>query len=122
LPTKEHKDLAVLFLPDVLGIWQNSQLMADQFAANGYHTLIVDIFNGDALPLNRPEDFDMKKWILEGSDGQNPHTSEAVDPIVEAATTFLKEQQGANKIGAVGYCFGGKVNMTKELLYEATIP
>lgn len=29
-----HKNTAILFLPDVIGIWQNSQLMADQFAAN----------------------------------------------------------------------------------------
>jgi dienelactone hydrolase len=101
--------VALLYFPDVLGIWQNSQLMADQFAANGYHTLIVDTFNGDALSLNRPQGFDMKEWMLEGSDGQNPHTPNAVDPIIEAATKFLKEQHGVKKIGAVGYCFGGKV-------------
>lgn len=26
---------AILFLPDVIGIWKNSKLMADQFAENG---------------------------------------------------------------------------------------
>lgn len=46
--------MALLYSPDVLGIWKNSQLMEDQFAANGYHTLIVDTFNCDALSLNRP--------------------------------------------------------------------
>ncbi|KAK3948705.1 dienelactone hydrolase [Pseudoneurospora amorphoporcata] len=99
---------ALLFLPDIIGIWQNSKLMADQLAAQGYLTLVLDIFNGDPLPLNRPDDFDFMGWMTKGSTGDNPHTKEAVDPIVQAAIKALKEQYGATKIGALGYCFGAK--------------
>ncbi|KAK7754492.1 hypothetical protein SLS62_003512 [Diatrype stigma] len=99
---------AVLILPDVIGIWQNSQLIADQFAANGYTTLIIDLFNGDPIPLNRPEGFDLWKWLANGSTGDNPHTAEAVDPIVEEAIKFLRQEKGVKKLGAVGYCFGAK--------------
>jgi len=102
-----HKDTAILFLPDVIGIWQNSQLIADQFAANGYYTLIPDLFNGDPIPLNRPEGFDLMSWLTKGSSGSNPHTWEAVDPIVEKSIKYLQEQ-GFKKIGSVGYCFGAK--------------
>jgi len=102
-----HEKTAILFLPDVIGIWENSKLIADQYAANGYYTLIVDLFNGDALSLNRPDDFDIKAWLTKGTGGNNPHTFEAVDPIVEKSIKYLKEQ-GFTKIGAVGYCFGGK--------------
>jgi len=102
-----HKDVAILFLPDVIGIWKNSQLMADQYAANGYFTLIPDLFNGDALTINRPDDFDFKGWLTKGTGGNNPHTYEAIDPIVEKSIKYLQEQ-GFKKIGAVGYCFGGK--------------
>jgi len=102
-----HKDTAILFLPDVIGIWQNSQLMADQFAANGYYTIIPDLFNGDALSLNRPDDFDFMAWLTKGTGGNNPHTYEAVDPIVEKSIKYLQEK-GFKKIGAVGYCFGAK--------------
>jgi dienelactone hydrolase len=105
--TTTHKDVAILFLPDVIGIWQNSQLMADQYAANGYYTFMPDLFNGDALSLNRPEGFDLMKWLTQGSTGDNPHTYEAVDPIVQKSIAHLK-QQGFKKIGAVGYCFGAK--------------
>lgn len=105
---KEHKDTAIVYVPDVFGIWQNSQLIADQLAANGYRTLIADVVNGDPISLNMPVGFDIMKWIAEGSDGKNPHTKVAVDPIVEAAISELKSQ-GAKKIGAVGYCFGAKV-------------
>jgi dienelactone hydrolase len=99
-----HKDTAILYLPDVLGIWQNSKLMADQFAANGYYTVMPDLFNGDPLTLSRPEGFDLMKWLVEGSTGDNPHTLEAVEPIVEKSIKFL-QKKGFKKIGAVGYCF-----------------
>jgi len=102
-----HKDTAILFLPDVIGIWQNSQLMADQYAANGYYTVMPDLFNGDPLSLNRPDGFDFMAWLTKGSSGNNPHTTEAVDPIVEKSIKYLQEQ-GYKKIGAVGYCFGAK--------------
>lgn len=102
-----HKDTAILFLSDVIGIWQNSQLLADQFAANGYYTVVPDLFNGDPIALNRPEGFDLMSWLTKGSNGKNPHTFEAVDPIVEAGLKFLQEK-GYKKIGSVGYCFGAK--------------
>ncbi|KAI0003548.1 dienelactone hydrolase [Xylariaceae sp. FL0662B] len=107
-PDKAHKDAAILYIPDVIGIFQNSKLLADQYAANGYLTLIIDVFNGDALSLNRPGDFDLMKWRSQGSTGDNPHTTEAVDPIVEEAIKYLKEEKGVEKLGAVGYCFGAK--------------
>lgn len=102
-----HKDTAILYLPDVISIWQNSKLMADQFAANGYYTLIVDLFNGDPMSVNMPEGFDFMSWLTKGTTGDNPHTKEAVDPIVEKSIAYLREQ-GYRKIGAVGYCFGAK--------------
>jgi dienelactone hydrolase len=84
----------------VIGIWKNSQLIADQFAANGYYTLLVDEFDGDSLTLNRPPGFDFQAW-------RGKHTPEKIDPIVEAAVKYLKDK-GMKKIGAVGYCFGAK--------------
>lgn len=95
-----HQDTAILIIPDVIGIWKNSQLIADQFAANGYYALLLDIFDGDALTLNRPPGFDFTAW-------RGKHTVEKVDPIVEAGVKYLKEK-GIKKIGAVGYCFGAK--------------
>lgn len=101
----------MLYVPDIFGIWQNAKLIADQLAANGYRTLITDVVNGDAVELNMPKGFDLMKWVAEGSDGKNPHTKEAVDPIIEASIKEL-QSQGAKKIGAVAYCYGAKVRFT----------
>ncbi|PSR78362.1 dienelactone hydrolase [Coniella lustricola] len=105
--SNKHDGKALLYIPDVFGIWQNSKLMADQFAANGYYTIIIDALNGDPIALDKPDDFDFMKWFSSGSDGKTPHTKEHVDPIIEEALAYLK-QQGFSKIGALGYCFGAK--------------
>jgi len=103
-----HKDTAILIIPDVISIWQNSQLIADQFAANGYYTVIIDEFNGDPLTLNRPAGFDFTSWISKGTNGDNPHTYQHIDPIIEKVIKYLREEKGVKKIGGVGYCFGAK--------------
>ncbi|ATY60277.1 Membrane, Tapt1 CMV receptor [Cordyceps militaris] len=100
-------DVGILYLPDVIGIWQNSKLMADAFAERGYLTVVVDLFNGDPVLLNRPEGFELAKWLAHGSTGDNPHTKEAVDPIVVKAIEAMRGM-GVKHIGAVGYCFGAK--------------
>ncbi|KAF3803777.1 Hydrolase tropI [Colletotrichum gloeosporioides] len=108
IPTSQQTPArAVLYLPDIIGIWQNSKLMADEFARHGYVCLVLDTFNRDPCPLNMPADFDIMKWLQEGSDGQNPHTTETIDPIVQAAIKYLKGM-GIEQIGAAGYCFGAK--------------
>ncbi|KAI1006533.1 hypothetical protein K3495_g1692 [Podosphaera aphanis] len=102
-----HQNTAILILPDVIGIWQNSKLIADQFAANGYYTLLVDLYNGDPMPLNKPNGFDFQHWLTKGTNDDNPHTTEFVDPIVTKAIAHL-QGKGFTKIGGVGYCFGAK--------------
>lgn len=79
--------------------------MADQFAANGYYTLLPDLFDGDAIPLNGSLAVSLMEWLKNGSDGKHPHTSDSVDPIVEKALKYLKEEKGFKKVAAVGYCF-----------------
>ncbi|KAH0531207.1 hypothetical protein TsFJ059_000069 [Trichoderma semiorbis] len=119
-PHKPRKDVGILYIPDVLGIYQNSQLIADQLAANGYHTVIPDLFYGDQLELNifegdqidpsmdpaRPNDFDIVDWIQEGRNNAGPQTTETIDPIILDTVRYMKEELGVKMLGAVGYCFG----------------
>lgn len=66
-----------------------------------------DLFEGDPIPLNRPEGFDIMKWLTT-SGPSNGHTFKQVDPIVETIIKEMKTNMGVKKIGSVGYCFGAK--------------
>lgn len=103
-------------MTDILGHqFINIQLIADQFAANGYCeypkaseaqtllTIIVvvipDIFEGDPVPLNKPGEFDMEKWR---AGDYNPkgtaHSPPNVDPIVDSCLTAMRDKFGC-KVG-----------------------
>lgn len=80
----------------------NVQLIADQFAANGFFTVIPDLFNGAEAPMNR-EDFDIVDYI----NNKMPRVP-TVDPIIEKTIKYLRGELGVKRLGGVGYCFGGK--------------
>ncbi|EPS29102.1 hypothetical protein PDE_04051 [Penicillium oxalicum 114-2] len=104
-PSDKSTTRAVLLLTDVIGHrFINAQLIADQLAANGYLVVMPDLFHGDPIPLNRPADFDLMAW-LKGPPG---HLPPRVEPVVKAVLAEMKTKLGCEKIGAVGYCFGGK--------------
>ena len=80
--------------------------LADDFASAGYTTIIPDIFRGDPVPPNAlspdaKEPFDLMAWL-------GKHPPEKVEPVMDAAIKTLKEEYGVKKLGAVGYCFGGR--------------
>ncbi|KAI9932732.1 hypothetical protein ASPWEDRAFT_144852 [Aspergillus wentii DTO 134E9] len=94
---------AVVILTDIFGIFVNSQLIADEFAENGYLVVIPDLFKGDALTHSAVEagKVDLPAWL-------GNHQTSHVDPIVESTLKYVKEELGAKKVAGVGYCFGAK--------------
>lgn len=63
-PENKATDNCVLILPDVMGEKApNAQLIADQFAANGYFCVMPDLFEGDPVVMNGPKDFDIMEWL-----------------------------------------------------------
>ncbi|KAF3483749.1 dienelactone hydrolase [Arthroderma uncinatum] len=95
---------AVLILSDVMGIRINSQLIADYLAACGYLTVMPDLFHGDGLTPDsfKPgSGFNLQEWLAK-------HPTDVVDPVIESTVKLLREEYKIDKIGGVGYCFGGK--------------
>jgi dienelactone hydrolase len=48
-----------------------------------------------------PSDFNMTAW-------RERHPMSLIDSIVATTVTSIRSTYGAKKVGAVGYCFGGK--------------
>ncbi|OQV08321.1 hypothetical protein CLAIMM_12617 [Cladophialophora immunda] len=106
----EPSEYGILFITDVIGHkFINAQLIADQFAAHGYFVLMPDLFDGNPVELNAPEGFDLMKWLSgEYHPKKRAHIPPNVDPIIESCITEMKQSYGVKKLGAVGYCFGGR--------------
>lgn len=81
----------------------HSRRLADQFAANGFTTIIPDVWEGDNVPLNYEpgSDFDLGQWV-----GRHPPSK--VEPICEATIKAMKQEYGVKKLGAAGFCLGAK--------------
>ncbi|THV04733.1 alpha/beta-hydrolase [Dendrothele bispora CBS 962.96] len=99
------KDKALLYLPDAFGMQLvNNQLLTDDFAINGYKTVMIDYFSGDPVPtdaLDNPNSgFNIVEWI-------GKHSQEVTRPLVDKVISALKEE-GVTQFAATGYCFGGR--------------
>jgi len=100
------KDAVILLLTDIFGYkLVNSQLLADDFARNGFKVVMIDLFNGDAVPAEAMNPggppFDLGEWL-------KGHGNETLEPLLKATYDALREQ-GVTKFYLTGYCFGARV-------------
>ncbi|KAG7099778.1 hypothetical protein E1B28_001590 [Marasmius oreades] len=94
------KNEAVLYLSDIFGLaLVNNRLLADQFASAGYAVFAPDYLNGDPVPADDPN-FNITEWSTR-------HGPEQTLPPTRAVIAALKGR-GITKLGATGYCFGGR--------------
>ncbi|KAJ9490154.1 hypothetical protein VN97_g3103 [Penicillium thymicola] len=101
-PPDKKTGNAILFLSDIFGLdLVNSQLIADQYAANGYFVVMPDLFKGDPVPMDHPESFSVMDW-LQG------HLPQHTDPIINEVLKEMRDSFGCEWVGGVGYCYGGK--------------
>ncbi|KAJ5503899.1 Dienelactone hydrolase [Penicillium fimorum] len=102
---KDNKtpEKAILFVTDIFGIFTNAQILADEYANNGYLTIIPDLFRGDKIS---PSDMDTGKADLPAWFPN--HQPANIEPVIESTLKYIRETLGVKKVGAVGYCFGGK--------------
>jgi len=103
-PKDKKTDIGILYLSDIFGVSLiNNQLLADSFAAAGFFVVEPDLFAGDPVLLDQLGDpsFNITAWL-------EKHPMNVIDSIVETTINSMRTKLGVKKIGAVGYCFGGK--------------
>ena len=95
---------AIIYISDIFGLFDNAFLLADEYANNGYLTLIPDLFQGDQISVSEMDSgkTDFGAWLPK-------HQVTDIDPIVEASIKYAREMLGIKRFGAVGYCLGAKV-------------
>jgi len=96
---------AIVIATDIFGVTlPKMHIVADAFTnATGFLTVAPDLFNGDAFsPSSSFADF--PKWFP-----NHPPVSKI--PIIEATIKHLREKEGIQKIGIIGYCYGGKISI-----------
>ncbi|KAJ3346655.1 hypothetical protein HDU83_002815 [Entophlyctis luteolus] len=118
---------AVIMATDVFGYTlNNTRLMADRFAAQGYLCIVPDLFKGTEVPsdlmdsislLNMSTSTIFEKayavlrllyyfppFILRNS-------PKAGCQIIESVVTDIKANRGLSKVALVGYCWGGNIGI-----------
>lgn len=95
----------LFYLTDIIGHKLiNAQLLADCFAAHGYHVVMPDLFRGDPWLMDasvRPPTLTLQQWL-------QSHQLSQVEPVVLNVLGGIKTELKPDKIVAVGYCFGAK--------------
>lgn len=116
----------MIFLTDIFGYdLPNTRLLADEYAKAGFYVYVPDILSGDALPIDLLQNIEPRladkeqaglvdtvkntaitttrlyPWVAR-------HTEAVTLPIVQHAVDEVRKIPGTGKLGAVGFCFGGR--------------
>jgi carboxymethylenebutenolidase len=99
---------AVVVLQEIFGINTNIRSVVNWFAANGYFAIAPDLFwrqePGVELDPGVPGDRERATALMKGLD-----INKAVDDAQIAAATVKGLDSSIRRVGAVGYCLGGKL-------------
>ncbi|KAK5123950.1 hypothetical protein LTR85_002147 [Meristemomyces frigidus] len=125
-PENGDKTRTIVFLVDIFG-WKlpNVRLLADEYAAAGFTAYIPDVHSGDSIdesflqtvepPLPQREALSLTEratstasvgatlgpWLLK-------HREAVARPIIENFIDKVRYIPGTDKVGAIGFCWGGR--------------
>lgn len=91
---------AVVVLPDVRGLFQFYEELAECLAEAGHDAIAIDYFGRTAGTGPRDDDFDFMSHVAQT-------TSEGINADIAAAVAHLRERSPEVSIFTVGFCFGG---------------
>ncbi len=89
---------AIILIHEWWGLNDNIRDLARQLASHGYTALAVDLYGGKSAQTPDDAQALMKEAMAH---------REAAEDNLRQAYAFLRDKEGAGKVGAVGWCFGG---------------
>jgi carboxymethylenebutenolidase len=105
-PASDGKFPGIVVIHEWWGLNQNIKQAAERLASHGYVVLAVDFYNGQVANTA-----DVAGKLV------SSYTDEAGIKLMRAAADYLKSQ-GAQKIGSIGWCFGGSQSLNFALNIE----
>jgi len=86
----------IVMIHEWWGLNDNIKKMADKLASHGFVVLAVDLYDGNVATTS-----DQARQLISSYD------SEMGIQNMNSATIFINENYGSEKIGSIGWCFGG---------------
>lgn len=125
-PESKSTAKSIIFIVDIFG-WKfkNVRLLADNYAKAGFYCYIPDVHQGDSLPeeflqsveppLKEREQagiIDKAKGTVDVMATLGPwlakHREAVSEPLISGFVNTVKTTPGTNKVGAIGFCWGGR--------------
>ncbi|KAL9126459.1 MAG: hypothetical protein Q9217_004497 [Psora testacea] len=125
-PKDGSKTKSVVIISDAFG-WElpNTRLLADEYARAGLYVYLPDFLQGDSLPIsfldNIEPNLKTKESLSVADKAKNaaivtttlgtwlPKHREGVSkPFIDGFVNTVRMTPGTNKVGAVGFCWGGR--------------
>jgi len=98
---------AVLVIHEWWGLNDNIRAMARRLADDGHLALAIDLYEGEVAA-----DRDTARTLATRAGGQ----TERVQENLRQALRYLREEHAVEKIGVIGWCFGGGWSLATALL------
>lgn len=95
-PTDDGNYPGIVMIHEWWGLNDNIKEMADKLASHGYVVLAVDLYNGKFATTS-----EQARELISSFDSQSGLQN------MNAAFAFLEENYSPEKIGSIGWCFGG---------------
>ncbi len=98
---------AVIVIQEIFGVNPGIRQKCDKLAAEGYIAIAPDLFW--RLKPGIELDPDVEAEFAQALDWMGKFDQDAGIRDIQAAINFLRSEEGAAKVGCVGYCLGGRL-------------
>jgi carboxymethylenebutenolidase len=111
-PENKKVKSGLIVIHEWWGLNEDIHLMTNQLAALGYKALAVDLYDGQSATEVR-EAFQLSSNLS--------NNQEAALANIKKAYDYLKNEEGVDKIGIIGWCLGGKWSLLASLMLPSQI-